>query len=81
MSKTHYEVPKKLVVTIISALMVVLISMIVFFEKKQDTDIKVTQQTLQTTMKELMQCDKAVGIIEKYNEGHKENASAHHTAN
>lgn len=81
MPKDHYELSKKVVlktsISVISFLAIALISMIIFFEKKQTSNITGNTETLQTTMQQMMKQDKAAGIIAKDLENHKDNQTAH----
>jgi hypothetical protein len=77
MVNSYYKVPRGIVITVISALIISVVSLVVYFEKRQDADIKVNTRSLQSTVQEMMKQDKAIGIIANDAKNHKENKTAH----
>ncbi len=88
MPSKHYQVPKTLVITVVVCLLGTIVSLLSFGTKsyiqtkkeidaRQDGDISKQQDILTETMQQMMRQDKAVGIIAKDVENHKENESAH----
>lgn len=70
-------VPTGIVVSVIAFLIMGLVGLVVAYEKRQDSDISVNRKALQASMAIAAHQDKALGIIAKDVENHKENLSVH----
>ncbi len=71
MAKDTIAVPKSIVITIITALIIGMVGLIAHWAIG-------TESSIRTNQKAIIVQDKAIGVIQEWRKGHEKNESAHH---